>query len=99
MFSVAPTVMAWGALAGERVHASSAWLDAATEYTTPDAMDLATAAFTESLVAPLRLMLATAGFTAFAVTQSTPAMRAANVPFAEQSSTRTDTSDTPLAMP
>nr|WP_112232237.1 hypothetical protein [Lentzea atacamensis] len=87
--------MASIALAGERVHASSAWLDAATTYTTPDAIDLATEVF----VVPLRLMLATAGFTALAVTQSTPAMSAANVPFAEQSSTRTCTRVTPLALP
>ena len=44
-------------------------------------------------------MFATAGLTAFAVTQSMPATTCAVVPEPAQFSTRTATSDTPLATP
>ena len=45
MLAVEPTVMAVGVLAGERLHASVLSFPAATAYTTPEAMELATAVF------------------------------------------------------
>ena len=63
-------------------------------------MELVTAVSSAALVpAPPRLMLATAGLTALAVTQSTPAMTWSKVPEPAQLSTRTPTSWTPLATP
>src|SRR5512133_3772028 len=97
-------VMAVGVRAGEDLHASCAtppWLPlpAATAYGTPLAMEFATAWSSAVEAPPPRLMLATAGFTALAVTQSMPAMTPDVVPLPEQLSTRTATSVTPFATP
>jgi hypothetical protein len=62
---VAPTVIAVGSLAGEKLHASRFSLPAATTIVTPAAEAPATAAFTLVLFPPPNDMLATAGFTAF----------------------------------
>jgi hypothetical protein len=101
---VALTVMAAGTRAGEELHAFCAMpnalpLPAAMAYVTPDAMDRDTAASIVLSTPPPRLMFATAGFTAFAVTQSMPATTCAVVPEPEQLSTRTPTICTPLATP
>ena len=74
-------------------------LPAATAYVTPAAIERLTAASSDVLAAPPRLMLATAGLTAFLVTQSMPAMIAEYEPLPLQSSTRTATSLTSLATP
>ena len=97
--SVAPTVRAVGTRAGLDVHASVPWFPAAIEYVMPEAMELATAVSKAVDGAPPRLMLATAGFTAFAVTQFTPAITWSKEPFPVQSRTRTETSDTFFATP
>ena len=59
--SVAPTVMADGALAGDAVHASAFELPAATTTVMPLATARATASFIDALDPPPRLMLRTAG--------------------------------------
>ena len=66
---------------------------------TPDAIDSATASSSGWYTLPPRLMLATAGLIAFAVTQSTPAITCEYAPLPSQPRTRTDTIVTPLAMP
>jgi hypothetical protein len=66
---------------------------------TPEAIDLVTAALSAELSEPPTLMLATAGLTACAVTQSMPPMIAEYEPEPVQSSTRTPTSLTSLATP
>src|SRR5436190_10635994 len=102
--SVALTVMAAGARAGEVVQASTALplaspLPAATHMTTP----ALTAPVIESSTAcdapPPRDMLATAGLMALVATQFTPAMTPEFVHEPLQSSTRTASSETPLATP
>src|SRR3981081_3741818 len=74
---VAPTVIAVGTRAGELEHAS--WglakmspLPAAIAYVTPEAIEFWTAASRAVSTAPPRLMFATAGLIALAVTQSMP---------------------------
>lgn len=57
----AATVMASGALAGDRVHALEFSLPAATTYVMPSATARATAALTALLAPPPKLMFATAG--------------------------------------
>jgi hypothetical protein len=74
-------------------------LPAARAYETPELIEEATALSSAVLTPPPRLMLATAGFTAFWVTQLTPAMTPALVPLPEQLSTRTPTSLTAFATP
>ncbi|GGV99413.1 hypothetical protein GCM10010230_25480 [Streptomyces narbonensis] len=54
-------------------------LPAATTQVTPEAMEAATASFTDWVFPPPMLMLATAGLTAFLVTQSMPARTGAHV--------------------
>lgn len=65
----------------------------------PAAIELRTAVSSVLSAPPPRLMLATAGLTAFWVTQSTPETTPAVVPLPEQLSTLTATSRTPLATP
>src|SRR5687768_7232341 len=86
---VEPIVSAFGVRAGEKLQASELLLPAAIAYVTPDAIDAVTASSTACEMPPPRLMFATAGCTAFAVTQSTPAMTPANVPDPVQPRTRT----------
>src|SRR6266498_1509970 len=62
-------------------------------------MELLTALSSVVSTPPPRLMLATAGLTAWAVTQSMPAATCAVLPLPWQLSTRTPTSCTPLATP
>ncbi|GAB3811010.1 hypothetical protein GCM10027605_50330 [Micromonospora zhanjiangensis] len=66
---------------------------------TPEEIELATALSSVVLAPPPRLMFATAGLTALAVTQLTPATTPEVLPLPEQSSTRTPTSRTALATP
>ena len=85
--------------AGEKLQALALLLPAAIAYVTPDAIELATALSSAVLTPPPRLMFATAGRTAFAVTQSMPWTMSAVVPLPAQLSTRTATMLTPLATP
>src|SRR3954452_13594013 len=106
--SVALTVSAAGVADGEKLHAS--WemprplptpLPAATAYTTPELIERVTA-FSIVVSRPVlvpRLMFAAAGLIACAVTQSIPAVMPDDAPEPLQSSTRTATSETPLATP
>ena len=73
---VDPTVMAFGAEAGERVQALVLSLPAATTMVTPSSIARWTATFTVEFCGPPRLMLATAGSPAAwsEITQSIPAM-------------------------
>src|SRR5690349_4955807 len=101
---VLPTVMAAAVRAGDWVQASRGRprmspLPAARAYVTPLAMERSTAASRVELAPPPSDMLATAGLTALAVTQSMPAMTPAVVPLPLQSSTRTATRLTDLATP
>ena len=98
---VAPTVIAAGVRAGENLQASRFEFPAAMAYVTPSLMELVTALSSAVDAPPPRLMLATAGAPATwsAVTQSMPAMTPEVVPLPAQSSTRTATSETPLATP
>ena len=96
---VAPTVSAAGTRAGELPQASAFELPAATAYTTPAAIELLIAASSALEAPPPRLMLATAGRTRLAVTQSTPGITPEVDPEPLQSSTRTACSVTPLATP
>src|SRR4051812_34436917 len=106
--SVALTVSAAGVADGEKLHASWAMpsplptpLPAATAYTTPELIEFVTA-FSMVVSRPVlvpRLMFATAGLTACALTQSTPATMPDDDPEPLQSSTRTATRATPLATP
>jgi hypothetical protein len=66
---------------------------------TPAAIELTTAASSALETPPPRLMLATAGRTRCAVTQSTPAITPDVVPEPLQESTRTGCSVTDLAIP
>src|SRR5262245_35204659 len=70
----APTVIAAGVRAGEKKQASKLLLPAATAYTTPEFTELVTASSSDCAAPPPRLMLATAGSTRLAVTQSIPAI-------------------------
>ena len=103
--SVAPTVMAAGTPAGMTVQASTPCptalpLPAATTTVTPALTAVFTAPSMASEVPPpSRLMLTTAGRTAFAATQSMPATTCAVDPTPWQLSTRTATRDTFLATP
>jgi hypothetical protein len=74
---VAPTVTTPGVLPGESLHAFALALPAAIAYEIPAFIELVTASFNGWKNGPPRLILATAGFTACAVTQSMPAMTAA----------------------
>src|SRR5690349_17651875 len=91
--------MASASRAGDTVQASVLSLPAATAYVTPDAIEFLTAVSSVLPAGPPRLMLATAGRTACAVTQFTPAMICEYEPAPVQSSTRTATRLTALATP
>src|SRR5262245_51601093 len=94
------TVIAVGTRAGEKLHASALELPDAIAYvTSPREMEFATASSRAASAPPPRLMFATAGLIALAVTQSMPATTWAVVPWPELFSTRTATRDTPLARP
>src|SRR2546423_11468023 len=99
LLSLAATVMASAVSAGETVQASVWPFAAATTYVTPEAIEARTASSSARSAGPPRLRLATAGLTAFAVTQSIPAMICEYDPLPEQSSTRTPTNCTLLATP
>src|SRR5437660_1218613 len=104
VLSVALTVMAAAARAGEVVQASTALpaaspLPAATQKTTPALTAAVTASSSACEAPPPRDMLATAGLMALLATQFTPAMTPEFVPEPLQSRTRTATSVTPLATP
>src|SRR5512138_3178595 len=88
--AVAPTVMAFGVEAGEYEQALAELLPAAMPKVTPAAMALVTASLTAWLKPPPKLMLAAAGATWLAATQSMPAMTPDQVPEPPQSSTRTE---------
>src|SRR5438132_1428002 len=89
---VAPTVIAWATRAGESLHAFWFSLPAAIPYVTPELIERTTAASRVLSAPPPRLMLATAGLIALAVTQSMPATTPEVLPLPLQSSTRTPTS-------
>src|SRR6266508_4322951 len=99
LMSVAPTVIAAGTRAGLKLQALALLLPAAMAYVTPELIELATALSNVVSMPPPRLMLATAGVTLLAVTQSMPAATCAVVPLPLQFRTRTATSCTPLATP
>src|ERR1043166_8160709 len=99
--SVALTVMAAAARAGEVVQASSGLpatspLPAAPQKTTPALTAAVTATSRDWETPPPKDMLATAGLMAFEATQLTQAMTPEFEPEPEQSRTRTATSETPL---
>eukprot|EP00128_Syssomonas_multiformis_P010293 Colp12_sorted_trinity150504_noHs@10415 len=96
---VAATVIASGALEGEYLHASAFELPAATATGTPAPTIRETAALSDEEYPPPKLMLATAGRTLLAVTQSIPATTPEYVPDPEQSRTLTATRLTFLATP
>src|SRR5690606_4050078 len=74
LICVAPTVIAAGTSAGEKLHALELLLPAAIAYVTPALIELATALFMVVLTpAPPRLMFATAGLMWLLVTQLMPA--------------------------
>jgi hypothetical protein len=81
------------------VHASTPSLPAATEYETPESIDACSAVSRTVSASPPRLMFATAGLIACAVTHSMPETTLSVVPNPSQSRTRTATSWTPLATP
>ena len=91
VMSVAPTVIAPLALPGEKAQASRLLLPAATVTVTPLAIELVTALLGAALNPPPTLMFTTAGFTTWAVTQSTPAMTAEVLPLPSHPRTRTAT--------
>src|SRR6185369_15633809 len=97
--SLAATVNASGALAGEAPHASALSLPAATAYVRPDAIDACTAPFSSSDAGPPMLMLTTAGRAACVVTQSTAAMTSVYSPQPSQPNARSATTWTALATP
>ena len=99
VLSVAPVVIASGALAGDDVHALTVLLPAATATLTPAAMVRSTASLSACEKSPPRLRFATAGRRRLAVTQSRPAMTPDELPEPLQSSTRTATSLTFFATP
>ena len=88
---MAPTVIAAGTRAGDRVHASTLSFPTTTETDTPAEIKLVTAASTASEVPSFTptLMFATAGLILWLCTQSIPQMRLESVPFPVQSNTRT----------
>jgi hypothetical protein len=81
------------------LHAFALLVPAATANVTPAVTALVTALFSAVLKPPPNDMLATAGFTAFARTQSMPAMTWLYEPLPAQFSTRTATRLTALATP
>src|SRR5687768_10741358 len=91
--------MAEAALAGETLQAFPLSPPAPTDTNTPELARLLTAVLTADEKPPPTDMLATAGFTRFKRTQSTPAMTPAVVPEPVQLSTRTPCSRTWLATP
>src|SRR5437762_5688892 len=99
--SLAPTTSASVTSAGEPVQALTLLLPAAMEYVMPAAMEFFTAVSTAVLMnwSKPRLMFATAGFWALAVTQSMPPTTLASVPLPVQSSNFTATSWICLATP
>src|SRR5690242_12789772 len=97
--SEAPTVTAPAALAGEKLQASAFALPAWTEVNTPELIIVVTALLSEEEKLVLSDMLATAGGIWLAATQFTPPMIPAIVPEPLQSSTRTESSQTPFATP
>src|SRR6185295_2184648 len=97
--SLAATVMAPGTREGEKVQASQLAFPAATTYVNPAAIELVIASSRACVALPLRLILTTAGFIPWRVTQSTPAITPEVVPLPAQSSTRTPCRLTPLATP
>src|SRR5205085_6022975 len=104
VLSVALTVIAAAARAGDVVQASTALpaaspLPAATQKTTPALTAPVTASSRACDAPPPRDMLATAGLMAFCATQFTPAITPAFVPEPEQLRTRTAMSETPFATP
>ncbi len=88
-----------GAAAGDWLHASAELLPADTAYVTPARIEFSTAVLSAAEKPPPRLMLATAGFVALRVTQSTPASTLLVVPLPTQSMTRTATRRTFFATP
>ena len=75
--SVAATVSAFAAAAGEVVHASVEPLPAATATNTPELARLLTASSSVWLLPPPKEMFATAGLAAWALTQLTAAVMVA----------------------
>src|SRR5688572_11609866 len=86
LMCVAPAVKAVGSLAGEKLQASVEELPAAMLQLIAEATEPATAAFIALLYSPPSDMLTTAGFAAWAVTQSTPAMTSLHRALPSQSS-------------
>ena len=97
--SVAATVSTSGTRPGDASHASVSVFPAAATYVIPVSIDRRTAASSASDATDVALTVATAGWIAFAVTQSMPASTCDTVPVPAQSSTRIDTSDTAGALP
>ena len=97
----AATVIAPEARAGLAEQASTALLPAATTGRIPAAARLVTVESSDESAGPPRLMLTTAGAPVAwcAAIQSRPAMTVESKPLPVQSSTRTGTSVTALAMP
>ena len=97
----APTVMAEGALDGDELHASALLLPAATTMVMPSATARSTAALSDELNPPPKLMLATAGTPAVwcDTAQSMPATTPLIEPEPVQSRTRTGMSDASFATP
>src|SRR5690349_12737736 len=78
------TVTAAGRRAGEKAHASAVLLPAATATVTPALIAPCTASSSGWKAPPDRLMLATAGRTAFCATQLTPLITVAALPLPRQ---------------
>ncbi len=99
--SLAATVRAAVTRPGDKVHASTPLLPAATTTLTPSSTNVWTAVSTLRLASPPRLRFATAGTPGrwWVATQSRPARRPESEPSPAQSSTRTATGVTPLATP
>src|SRR5688500_11924744 len=85
----APTQVASATRCGEVFFGSVLLPPAATVYETPDAIDLRTASSSAAEALPPNDMFATAGLTAFFVTQSMPAITPAIVPLPLSPSTLT----------
>ena len=92
-------MIARGTLLGEPEQALAESLPAATAIATPLAMTFFTAWSSASESPPPSDMLATAGFTALAASQSTPAITPALEPEPLQPSTRTECTVAFLATP
>src|SRR6266571_3461828 len=99
VFSEAATVNTPLAPAGDELHASALSFPAATARNTPEFQRFVTAVLSAAELPPPSDMLATAGLSWFAVTQSTPAITSELRPMPAQLSTRTPCRDTPLATP